>query len=48
MSSRGALTPAMAGGAVGGAKSALPEGFFSDKVADAKARGEKIPDEKAK
>ena len=33
----------------GGVKSStLPEGFFSDKVADAKARGEKIPDEKDK
>jgi len=29
-------------------KASLPEGFFSDKSADAKARGEKLPDEKQK
>ncbi|GLI61425.1 hypothetical protein VaNZ11_003785 [Volvox africanus] len=30
-------------GAAGAASSALPEGFFTDKVADARARGMKIP-----
>ncbi len=43
--------PGMASSAAagGGAKAtALPQGFFSDKVADAKARGQKIPDEKEK
>ncbi|GIL74021.1 hypothetical protein Vretimale_5048 [Volvox reticuliferus] len=31
------------GGAAGASSSALPEGFFTDKVADAQARGVKVP-----